>query len=75
MPIRFNFCPYCHRKIVFKIDPEDINTKQYPAPVYILHNDNSCGKISTFYFDSLLRVSYTELGKKKGGSKIIETIN
>ena len=75
MPIRFNFCPYCHKKIVFKIDLEDIDTKQYPAPVYILHNHKNCGKISTFYMDSLLRVSYIELGKKPGGLKIIETIN
>jgi len=78
MVLRYNYCPYCEQRIVFKIEMEDIDQSLYPAPVYILHKDNSCGKISTFYVDSLLRVSYKELGKKKSinGSeiKIIETI-
>ena len=33
----------------------------------------SCKKLSTFYVDSLLRVSYKELDKKPGGIKTIET--
>jgi hypothetical protein len=39
---------------------EDIDPSLYPAPVYIHHKNNSCDKISTFYVDSLLRVSYIE---------------
>lgn len=74
MPIRFNSCPHCNERIVFKIEPDDIDSSQYPAPVYILHNNKSCGKISTFYVDSLLRVSYKELDKKPGAIKTLETM-
>jgi len=74
MPLRFNRCPHCHKKIVFKIEKQDIDTSSYPAPVYILHKDDSCGKISTFYVDSLLQVSYIELDKKPGAIKTIETL-
>lgn len=73
MPLSFNTCPHCNRKIIFKIEKEDIDASQYPAPIYIHHNDTSCGKISTFYVDSLLRVSYKELEKKAGAIKTIET--
>lgn len=58
---------------MFKLEVEDIDTSQYPAPVYIVHDDKSCGKLSTFYVDSLLRVSYKELDKKPGGIKTIRT--
>ncbi|NVM37610.1 MAG: hypothetical protein HWN81_18595 [Candidatus Lokiarchaeota archaeon] len=71
MPLRFNFCPHCNEKIIFKIEMEDIDSKLYPAPVYIICK--SCKKLSTFYVDSLLRVSYKELVKKPGGIKTIET--
>ncbi len=71
MPLRFNFCPHCDSKITFRIETEDIDSKQYPAPVYIICK--SCNKLSTFYVDSLLRVSYKELEKKPGGIKTIET--
>ncbi len=71
MPLRFNSCPHCNSKITFKIEMEDIDSKQYPAPVYIICR--SCNKLSTFYMDSLLRVSYKELEKKPGGIKTIET--
>jgi hypothetical protein len=71
MPLRFNFCPHCQSKISFKIEMQDINSSQYPAPVYILCR--SCKKLSTFYLDSLLRVSYKELDKKPGGITTIET--
>ncbi|MFW9972161.1 MAG: hypothetical protein ACFFDF_18385 [Candidatus Odinarchaeota archaeon] len=71
MPVRFNFCPHCQNKIVFNIHREDVNTTQYPAPVYILCK--SCNKLSTFYVDSLLRVSYIEQDKKPGAIKTIET--
>ena len=71
MPLRFNFCPHCQSKISFKIEMQDINSSQYPAPVYILCR--SCKKLSTFYLDSLLRVSYKELDKKPGGISTIET--
>ena len=74
MPIRFNYCPHCNEKIMFRIDLGDIDTSQYPAPVYIIHEDKSCGKLSTFYVDSLLRISYKELDKKPGGIKTIRTI-
>ena len=50
---------------------EDIDSKQYPAPVYI--NCKSCEKLSTFYVDSQLRVSYKELDKKPGAIKTIKT--
>ena len=73
MPLRFNSCPHCNQRIIFKIEMEDIDSSHYPAPVYIVHNDDSCGKLSTFYVDSLLRVSYKELEKKPGGLKTIET--
>jgi len=73
MPLRFNSCPHCNRRIVFTIEIGDIDSSQYPAPVYILHKDASCGKLSTFYVDSLLRVSYKELEKKPGGIKTLET--
>ncbi|MGB5911954.1 MAG: hypothetical protein WBH31_12240 [Promethearchaeia archaeon] len=73
MPLSFNTCPHCNRKIIFKIEKEDIDTSQYPAPIYVHHNDKSCGKLSTFYVDSLLRVSYKELEKKAGAIKTIET--
>ena len=73
MPIRFNTCPHCNERIIFKIEHDDIDTSQYPAPIYILHKSDSCGKISTFYVDSLLRVSYKELEKKPGALKTLET--
>ena len=71
MPLRFNYCPHCNNKITFRIEMEDIDSSQYPAPVYILCK--SCKKLSTFYLDSLLRVSYKELDKKPGGKSTIET--
>lgn len=71
MPLRFQYCPHCNNKIVFKIEMEDIDSNQYPAPVYILCK--FCNKLSTFYVDSLLRVSYKELEKKPGGIKTIKT--
>ena len=71
MPLRFDFCPHCNSKIIFRIEMEDIDSKQYPAPVYIICN--SCKKLSTFYVDSLLRISYKELEKKPGAIKTIET--
>ncbi len=74
MPLRFNTCPFCHEKIVFKIEIKDIDESQFPAPVYILHKSKSCGKTATFYFDSLLRVSYKELEKKPGAIKTLETM-
>ena len=73
MPLRFNTCPHCKQRIVFKIDENDINSSKFPAPVYILHKSELCGKISTFYVDSLLRVSYIELEKKSGAIKTLET--
>jgi len=72
MPYRYNYCPHCEKKIVFKIELDDIDQSQYPAPAYIVHKDDSCGKLSTFYFDSLLRVSYKELEKRPGGIKTID---
>lgn len=74
MPLRFHTCPHCNQKIVFKIEENDINPSKYPAPVYIFHKTESCGKISTFYVDSLLRISYRELEKKSGAIKTLETI-
>ncbi|MFX1280250.1 MAG: hypothetical protein ACFFA3_12605 [Promethearchaeota archaeon] len=71
MPLRFNFCPHCSEKIVFKIETKDIDTTQYPAPVYIICK--FCKKLSTFYVDSLLRISYIELDKKLGGITTILT--
>jgi len=71
MPLRFNTCPHCNNKIVFQIETKDIDSKQYPAPVYI--KCKSCEKLSTFYVDSLLRVSYKELDKKPGAIKTIKT--
>jgi len=71
MVLRFNFCPHCNEKITFRIEMEDIDSNQYPAPVYIICK--SCNKLSTFYVDSLLRVSYKELNKKPGGIKTIKT--
>ena len=71
MPIRFNTCPHCEERIIFNIEIKDINSSQYPAPVYIVCK--SCSKLSTFYMDSLLRVSYKELDRKSGGIRTIET--
>jgi hypothetical protein len=71
MPLRFNSCPHCEGKIIFQIEMSDIDSSQYPSPVYILCKN--CNKISTFYVDSLLRVSYKELNKKAGAIKTIET--
>ncbi len=71
MPLRFNVCPHCESKIIFKIEMNDIDRAQYPAPVYIMCNH--CKKTSTFYVDSLLRVSFKELEKKPGGIKTIKT--
>ncbi|MFW9939587.1 MAG: hypothetical protein ACFFFT_01005 [Candidatus Thorarchaeota archaeon] len=71
MPLRFNICPHCEKKIIFKIEIEDINSSHYPAPVYIVCN--FCKKLSTFYVDSLLRISYKELEKKPGGITTIQT--
>ena len=71
MPLRFNTCPHCSNKIRFNIEMEDIDSSQYPAPVYI--TCNTCKKLSTFYVDSLLRVSYKELEKKPGGKTTIQT--
>ena len=72
MPLRFNTCPHCNQRIVFRIEVKDIDPTQYPAPIYIFHNVHNCGKISTFYVDSLLRVSYKELEKKPGGITTLE---
>ncbi|MHA1252609.1 MAG: hypothetical protein ACTSRP_21665 [Candidatus Helarchaeota archaeon] len=69
---RYNYCPHCGKKIVFRIENGDINREIFPAPAYIIHKDDSCNKLSTFYFDSLLRVSYKELDKKPGGIKTID---
>ena len=74
MPLRFNSCPHCNQRIMFKIEENDINSSKYPAPVYILHKSELCGKTSTFYVDSSLRVSYKELEKKSGAIKTLETI-
>jgi len=71
MPLRFNTCPHCSNKITFKIEMEDIDTSHYPAPIYIMCNN--CKNLSTFYVDSLLRVSYKELEKKPGGKTTIQT--
>ncbi len=71
MPLRFNTCPHCNKKIFFDIQMNDINSSQYPAPVYIVCK--SCNKLSTFYVDSLLRVSYKLLEKKPGGKTTIQT--
>ncbi|MHA2006049.1 MAG: hypothetical protein ACXABO_00945 [Promethearchaeota archaeon] len=71
MPLRFNTCPHCSNKITFKIEMEDIDSREYPAPIYIICS--SCKKLSTFYVDSLLRVSYKELEKKPGGKTTIHT--
>ena len=65
MPNRYNYCPYCNKKIIFLLEKDDIDHSQYPAPVYIVHKDESCGKLSTFYVDTLLQVSYKELEKKR----------
>ncbi len=70
MPLRFNICPHCNEKIIFKIETNDIDSSNYPAPVYIVCN--SCNKLSTFYVDSLLRISYKELEKKPGGITTIQ---
>jgi len=71
MPLRFNTCPHCGKKIVFTIEEQNINPSQYPAPVYIMCN--LCNNLSTFYVDSLLRISYKELEKKPGGITTIQT--
>ncbi len=71
MPLRFNTCPHCNVRVIFEIKRVDIDSKQYPAPVYI--KCKSCNNLSTFYVDSLLRVSYKELDKKIGAIKTIET--
>ena len=73
MPLRFNTCPHCNQRIVFHINEDDVNPSSYPAPIYILHKTEECGKTSTFYVDSLLRVSYKELEKKPGAIKTLET--
>ncbi|MFO8019067.1 MAG: hypothetical protein R6U96_10560 [Promethearchaeia archaeon] len=69
---RYNYCPHCQRKINFFINKKDIDAARYPAPVYIEHDDPECGETSTFYVDSLLRVSYKELEKKPGAIKTIK---
>ncbi len=76
MPLKFDFCPYCQRKIVFNLTEADIDTAHYPSPIYIHHTDKTCNKTSTFYVDSLLRVSYKELEKKESitGNKV-KTVN
>lgn len=57
---------------------DDIDPSLYPAPIYLHHRDEDCNKTSTVYLDSLLRVSYSELDKKKSITgtpiKTIETI-
>ncbi len=78
MPTRYNSCPHCNERIIFKIEMEDIDSSLYPAPIYLIHKDESCNKLSTIYVDSMLQVAYKELEKKKSitGSAIttIETI-
>lgn len=78
MPTRYNSCPHCDKRIIFKIEMEDIDSSLYPAPFYLVHKDESCNKLSTFYVDSQLQVAYKELEKKKSitGStiKTIETL-
>lgn len=56
---------------MFRIELQDIDSSQYPAPVYIICR--SCAKLSTFYVDSLLRISFKELKKKPGGKTTIKT--
>lgn len=69
MPLRFNYCPHCNEHITFRIENTDIDQDFYPAPVYMICNH--CDKLSTFYVDSNLRVSYKELEKKPGGKSTI----
>ncbi|MBD3255994.1 MAG: hypothetical protein GF383_12940 [Candidatus Lokiarchaeota archaeon] len=73
MPLKYNYCPHCNERISFRIEMADIDSSRYPAPVYI--KCSLCGKTSTFYVDSRLRVSYKELEKKPGAIKTIETFN
>lgn len=75
MPLKFDFCPHCQKKIIFKLEEEDIDARIFPAPVYVLHRDASCNKLTTFYVDSLLRISFKEIGRKRGGIKTIETVD
>lgn len=74
MPYRYNTCPHCDKKIRFFIEQKDIDPSVYPAPIYIMHKDEECGKLSTFFVDSLLRVSYKEREKKPDGIATIEAI-
>ena len=75
MPLRYNSCPHCDQRIIFKIEMEDIDSTLYPAPFYLIHKDKSCNKLSTFYVDSKLQVAYKELDKKKSiTGSIIKTI-
>ena len=71
MPLRFNTCPHCKKRITFRIEMEDIDPSLYPAAFYLYHKNKDCNKISTFYVDSLLRVSFIEPEKKKPKSGII----
>ncbi len=74
MPLKFNVCPHCSQKIVFRVNKDDIDNSKYPSPVYIHHNEDTCGKTSTFFLDSQLGVSYIEPEKKPGAIKTIETL-
>jgi len=69
LPVRFNYCPHCEQRIAFRVDMENIDSSRYPAPIYIIHREKACKKLSTFYLDSGLHVSYTELEKKKSKTK------
>ncbi|MBY9006713.1 MAG: hypothetical protein KGD63_08145 [Candidatus Lokiarchaeota archaeon] len=73
MTLKFNSCPHCGQQIVFKVNFNDIDNSRFPAPIYIHHNNEQCGKISTFFLDSRLQVSYKDRDKKPGALKTIET--
>jgi hypothetical protein len=75
MVLKVGICPHCDSRIFLRIELSDINPEKFPAPVYVLHKNGICDKISTFYVDSKLRISYSTKEKKEGAMKTLETID
>ena len=75
MPLKVSECPHCNARIFIKIEESDINPVKFPAPVYVIHKNGVCDKLSTVYVDSQLRISYSSPEKKEGAIKTLEAFD
>jgi hypothetical protein len=75
MPIKVAICPHCNKRVFIRIEESDISPVIYPAPVWVIHKNGICDKLSTYYVDSKLGVSYIAPEKKDGAIKTLEALD